>query len=417
MNDKINIDNSLNAFDRKAKTMLENHQLPVDESIWNEIEAKMQQRKRIAIPFWFWLSGGAAAVVALLFMLRPLAESGKSVSIASNIQKTKTETILHPKTFKTLISPSAKGQQQIQQTTNNKLSKDKTIYKSNGNPIIEPKIQTDSIATVIVESKENNQSSTSENTITTNIQEQKNNKTDLLASNLPTENQEKKTKKSAKSSGWQIAATYGSSNEAPTSANGQLFATNARLDNTLLSNVSTYNAKNDIVNIIRKSYSTPVSVGLLVRKNINESIALESGLVYTFLKNKLSNNIQLTPDNQLNLHYLGLPVNLVFKIIDSKKWEIYLSGGGIAEKGIRSEYTVYSLSGSQSNKTVVVSAIDGFQWSISGALGATYKINQQFGLFFEPKLAYYFNNNQPTSIRTDQPTTLGITGGLRYTFR
>jgi len=37
-------------------------------------------------------------------------------------------------------------------------------------------------------------------------------------------------------------------------------------------------------------------------------------------------------------------------------------------------------------------------------------------LYVEPRFSYYFDNNQPVSIRTDRPVSIGIGGGLRYSF-
>jgi len=418
MNDKINTDNSLNAFDQRAKTMLENHQLPVDKSIWNEIEAKLQQRKRRAIPFWFWLSGGAVAVIALLFMLRPLAESGKSASLASIKQKIERKTTQNPTSkteiYKTQQAIIKRIKTQDQVITNTEKQQQTNTTDSNNSVIG----KTDSIRNSVLALTENVATKTTEKTEpgekTENAKKQK--KTELLADNQSNQTQLKKNVALNKNFGWQIAALFGSSDGAPSFGSGDLYASNAHYENTIISNSTAYDFSSKSANYTRKSYSTPLSFGLLARKDIDKTISLESGLVYTFIETKMGYGNQSIPDDQLNLHYLGIPLNIVIKLWNSKKWEFYISSGGMVEKGLQSVYTRYTLSGSQYVRSTVTLPIDGFQWSLNSSIGTTYKINQQFGLFFEPKLAYYFNNNQPTSIRTDQPTTIGITGGLRFTF-
>ena len=419
MNDKINIDNISNAFDQKARIMLENHHLPVDESIWNEIEAKMQQRKRRAIPFWFWLSGGAVAVIALLFMLRPLAESGKSASLSSIKQKTEKKTTQNP-TSKTEIH---KTQQVIDKQTitqdqaiSNTEKLQQTTTKDSNNLVIG---KTDSVRNSALALTENVATKPAEKieSSETTENEKKQKKIELLADNQSNQTQQKKDIALNKTSGWQIAALFGSSDGAPSFGSGNLYATNARYENIGISNSYSFDFKSGSTNYTRKSYSTPLSFGLLARKDIDKTISLESGLVYTFIETKMGYGNQSIPDDQLNLHYLGTPLNLVIKLLNSKKWEFYISGGGMLEKGVQSVYTRYTLSGTQYIKNTVTMPIDGFQWSVNSSIGTTYKFSRNFGLFLEPKISYFFKNNQPTSIRTDQPTTIGITGGLRYTFR
>jgi len=109
-------------------------------------------------------------------------------------------------------------------------------------------------------------------------------------------------------------------------------------------------------------------------------------------------------------------LNVIVKLWNNPNWEIYLSGGGMVEKGIRSVYVQNQYVFNQTITTTAATNIDGVQWSVNGAVGTTYKIRRNLGIFFEPKIAYYFNNNQPISARTEQPVVLGLTAGLRIQF-
>ena len=84
----------------------------------------------------------------------------------------------------------------------------------------------------------------------------------------------------------------------------------------------------------------PLSFGITVRKHLNNRIALESGLVYTYLYTKLSQNRTISGRATLGLHYLGIPVNLVVNLWDNPNWNVYVSGGFMIEKGVRSVYHV-----------------------------------------------------------------------------
>jgi hypothetical protein len=86
MQNNIN-NNGQDTFSEVFRQKLENHEMPVAATCWEEIEARLrpEKKKKRIIPFWFWLSGGAAvASLALLFILRTPTETkdfiGKSTS-------------------------------------------------------------------------------------------------------------------------------------------------------------------------------------------------------------------------------------------------------------------------------------------------------------------------------------------------
>jgi hypothetical protein len=166
----------------------------------------------------------------------------------------------------------------------------------------------------------------------------------------------------------------------------------------------------------QKTFMAPLSFGLIIRKNIGSSIGLETGLVYTYLSSTFEEQTTSHSDAQLSLHYVGIPLNLIVPVWKNPKWEVYLSGGGMVEKGLRSIYIQNQYFGNQVITTDARTKIDGFQWSVNAAIGTTYKIQRNIGIYFEPKFSYFLENNQPVSARTDQPIVIGLTAGLRYKF-
>lgn len=57
------------------------------DSIWNAIEQKMTPRRRIITPVWYWISGAAVAVVALLLIINPFYET-KQIPALTGVQQT-----------------------------------------------------------------------------------------------------------------------------------------------------------------------------------------------------------------------------------------------------------------------------------------------------------------------------------------
>ncbi|MDR0724955.1 MAG: PorT family protein [Prevotellaceae bacterium] len=153
-------------------------------------------------------------------------------------------------------------------------------------------------------------------------------------------------------------------------------------------------------------HGLPLSAKFIVRKDFNARWAVESGLSYTFLSTKFkwSKN---TANQQL--HYLGIPLNVVCYVVSKPRWNIYASAGGMMEKGVYARIN-------RSDNLATKVKMNGLQWSVNGAVGATYKLRKGLGVFFEPQFGYFFDNGQPESIRTEWPVSFGLGAGLRINF-
>jgi hypothetical protein len=166
--------------------------------------------------------------------------------------------------------------------------------------------------------------------------------------------------------------------------------------------------KNEIMvpDNVNSQYGLPLSAKFMIRKDIGTRWAIESGLSYTYLHTKYKWN-KNTVNQQL--HYLGIPLNVVCYVVSKPNWNIYASAGGMMEKGVYAHIN-------RSDKLVTKVNMKGLQWSVTGAVGTTYKLRKNVGLFFEPQFGYFFDNNQPESIRTESPISFGLGAGLRFDF-
>jgi len=411
MQDDINKIDKPDAFSEIFRQKLENHQVSVDPNIWNEIEAKMKGHKRRIIPFWFWLSGGAAAVFAVFFMLRPVTEPTRFALEKSNQNILK---VTHSKSVgfleknriaktETLKTNSEKPKPTISIDSEKYISKATTTKADS----IENKTALD-IAQNNIMSKEIGTSASTKNKDSVSIRK------NVFPKALNEDVVNKPVVKKMNKNDWLLAASFGSGGGAPNGNNGyEADIFNAYYNEKISSGTNYTAGLTDTKAFSKTTYNSPLSFGLVVRKNLDKTISVESGLTYTYLSTNFENNGVQQNNAKLHLHYIGLPLNLIGVVWRNTKWEIYISGGAMVEKGIRSVYVLNQLSGNNKITTNVSSGIDGFQWSVNGAIGTTYKLQRNIGIFFEPKLSYFFDNNQPISARTDQPTVIGLTGGLR----
>ncbi len=166
------------------------------------------------------------------------------------------------------------------------------------------------------------------------------------------------------------------------------------------------------------TYHLPLSFSLMVRKNLTPFLAVESGLIYTYLHNSYRSHYTLPMKSDYHMHYLGIPVNGVVYLMDRSlsRWNVYLSAGFMGERSVNAYYTT-TQEGKDGPKTQTSRpSIKGLQWSINSSLGVSYRILDNWSLYAEPRFSYYFDNNQPKTTRTEHPVTLGIGGGIRYEF-
>ena len=117
-----------------------------------------------------------------------------------------------------------------------------------------------------------------------------------------------------------------------------------------------------------------------------------------------------------SLHYLGIPLNLVVYVWKNQRWNVYLSGGFMMEKGLQAVYSGYIAGNGTTISKSKKEGIHGMQWSVNASVGAAYRFYGDWSLYFEPRFSHYFDCDQPASIRTDKPLGFGLSAGIRYAF-
>lgn len=176
--------------------------------------------------------------------------------------------------------------------------------------------------------------------------------------------------------------------------------------------------KTGVKDLDNSSYGIPFSVGLGVRFYVLPKLAIGTGLDYSFLtrtfKGQYTNeaqNIDETGTVTHNMHYLGIPINISYDFVSGNKLLVYVHGGAEAEYCLANKYKIIS------SKTYDYSStVKGPQWSVGAGLGVQFRVTDNFGLYLDPGLRYYFNCNQPKNIRTDKPLMVNFDAGLRFNF-
>lgn len=153
-------------------------------------------------------------------------------------------------------------------------------------------------------------------------------------------------------------------------------------------NITNGNSPNEYLHYPADKHHLPMRLGLSLHYQLNDALALQSGINYTYLYSESITHI----DNQ-HLHYLGIPIGLSWQLWKTNGFSFYLSGSAMLEKCLNEKP---------------------WQWSLSAAAGAEYSFTSHVGVYLQPSLSYYFNDG--TSFEhyyKEHPLAPSIEFGLR----
>ncbi|MDY5434722.1 porin family protein [Bacteroides pyogenes] len=141
------------------------------------------------------------------------------------------------------------------------------------------------------------------------------------------------------------------------------------------------------------TYKMPLSGGVTVERMLNGRLGIETGLLYSNLRSE-----------GRKLHYIGIPVKMNVMLAETKKWDIYATVGGVADKCV---------SGAPDNSFKE----EPVQLALTAAAGVRYKLTDRLAVFAEPGISHHFKtDSQLATVRTKRPTNLNLLCGLRMTY-
>jgi len=155
-------------------------------------------------------------------------------------------------------------------------------------------------------------------------------------------------------------------------------------------------------------HKQPIKVGLNVAVPVARKWSVETGLFYSYHHA----DIDGARDGRSvhvgqNLHYVGIPLNVIYHIWQRKRLSVYASGGGAVETMV---------DGVQKSNTQSEKVTDHrLQFSVGARAGVEYRFANKLGVYFEPGANYYIDNHSriPT-FYSDRPLNVELKVGLRF---
>lgn len=166
----------------------------------------------------------------------------------------------------------------------------------------------------------------------------------------------------------------------------------------------------------RIRHKIPVTFGLSMYYNIGKRWGIGTGVSYTKLTSELhsgsnSNYIK----GEQSIHYIGIPVQVNYNVIQKGRFTGYVTGGVLAEKAVagklRTKYIVNDEVTETQDERLDVKPV---QFSVSSAVGLQVKIIDKIGIYAEPGIGYHFkNDSQLNTIYKEKPLNFNMKFGIR----
>lgn len=153
------------------------------------------------------------------------------------------------------------------------------------------------------------------------------------------------------------------------------------------------------------THKLPFNLGGKVSFGLGRHFALETGLVYTFLRSDLNNYKSMGHRAMQQIHYLGIPIGFNFAFYESQDFRAYVGASGRLDKAISS-----TLMGENLGENP-------WQISLQGKIGLSYDIVPNLGLFVETGMAYYFDDqSRLQTFYKQHPLTFAISAGIQLNY-
>lgn len=438
------MDNSFknnDAFKQFVKSKLADYSQEPHPNSWNELEQSLTTVQKTKVIRTRWIASSVAAVAAALIGVFFLFQSTNN---EFSTQTADTQTEQPAKTFSKKEKPllSRENSSQPIKTTpsliadNTALKHQKeastitTIKKGEESPV--SIIKTHSNA-----KKEDASDAVSEKTTNNNnIDEQK--KQQMLqdfinegnrlfseANNIKPER--RKSKLAVSLTGQSAFAASQQNTTVPTTLRASLSDV---YGNYTMAQMQAYNEGEPVTPESKTNHKQPVSFGILTSYNITPRLQVETGLIYTYLSSETTNKSDnFSATDKVQFHYLGVPINLNYRLLTLNKIDLYVSTGAMIEKDIDGKMTVNKTL-QNSSKVIVSATNNGYtdnnsskinqknpQLSILGGLGISYPLYKNTSLFGKIGGRYYINaNNEYKTYYSDEKFGLDMQLGIKFNF-
>lgn len=161
----------------------------------------------------------------------------------------------------------------------------------------------------------------------------------------------------------------------------------------------------------------PIRIGLSVAYALTDRLSISSGLTYTRLSSDIKDASRESKYiGEQRLHYVGIPVNVSYKVASFRWLGLYGTAGVLAEKcvsGTTDEGYVENNTMKYTNTHDISSKP--LQMSVNAGVGIQFNVHDNVGIYAEPGLSYYFDDGSALqTIYKEKPLNFNLNVGVRF---
>ena len=166
----------------------------------------------------------------------------------------------------------------------------------------------------------------------------------------------------------------------------------------------------------RYEHKLPITIQLLLSRQLSKRLSFETGLSYTKLRStKNTGSSQAYIQESQRLHYLGIPLRLGWQWYNKAHLSLYSSAGFMLELPIRSFTDINHIDNGrstfQNEETLSVPC----QFSTTLGIGLQYDFTPHLGVYLEPSRQYFFDDGSDLkTYRTEHPFSVTLPLGIRF---
>lgn len=161
----------------------------------------------------------------------------------------------------------------------------------------------------------------------------------------------------------------------------------------------------------------PVRIGLNIAYALSDRLSLESGVSYTRLSSDMKDGTSTNfISGSQSLDYIGIPLSLKYKALSYGAFDLYASTGILAEQCVNGKTSKDFVIEGNVKKTEQQNIHSRpLQLSANAAIGLQFKIADNIGIYAEPGLSYFFDDNSSlNTIYKEKPLNFNLNIGFRY---
>lgn len=161
----------------------------------------------------------------------------------------------------------------------------------------------------------------------------------------------------------------------------------------------------------------PIRIGLSVAYALTDRLSISSGLTYTRLASDIKDASRESKYiGEQRLHYVGIPVNVSYKVASFRWLGLYGTAGVLVEKcvsGTTDEGYVENNTMKYTNTQDISSKP--LQMSVNAGVGIQFDFIDNVGIYAEPGLSYYFDDGSALqTIYKEKPLNFNLNVGVRF---